>query len=382
MEKAHINNLNSPVRILQISYSMDLGGAETLIMNIYRNIDRSKLQFDFLLHSDKKSACDDEILALGGRIYRIPRFLGYNKFSYDKALTTFLIEHPEYKILHDHLMDSASETFRVAKKLGRITISHSHTAQNALSISNIIRSFFRRNICKYTDYRFACSEEAGKWMYRDNGSFTVVRNGIETSKFRFSKEKRLKHRKELDINDDVRSVVHVGRFVQEKNHKRIISIFKEITALNENSLLILIGEGPLKKDIEKQVEKLDLKDKVMFLGARKDVNELLSAFDVFLLPSLFEGLPLTLVEAQASGLACVFSDSLTKETRLINTLINPVSLEDSDRVWAETTLRVKSFEKREEAYALVEKAGFDIRDTAKKLEGFYLDIAEREHPVK
>ncbi len=377
MQEANNENLDYPVRILQISYSMNLGGAETLIMNIYRNIDRSKLQFDFLLHSDKESAYDNEIRSLGGKIYRIPRFLGYNKFSYDKALKAFLLEHPEYTILHDHLMDSATETFRVAKSLGRITISHSHTAQKSLSARKIIRFFFRRNICKYTDYRFACSEDAGKWLYRGKGSFTVVRNGIETSKFRFSMENRIKTRKALGINDGEYAIAHVGRFVEEKNHKRLISIFKEITALNTASKLILIGEGPLRGEIEKEVERLNLKDKVLFLGARKDVNELLSGFDVFILPSLFEGLPVTLVEAEASGLPCVFSDSFSEEVRLIKPLIHPISLSSPDKVWAEKVLEVKPLEKREEASSLIEKAGFDIHDTAKKLEKFYLDIARR-----
>ncbi len=375
MQEANNENLDYPVRILQISYSMDLGGAETLIMNIYRNIDRSKLQFDFLLHSNTESAYDNEIRSLGGKIYRIPRFLGYNKFSYDKTLKAFLLDHPEYTILHDHLMDSATETFRVAKSLGKTTISHSHIAQNDLSLSNIIRSFFRRNICKYTDYRFACSEEAGKWLYKGKGSFTVVRNGIETSKFRFSEENRIKTRKELGINEDEFAIAHIGRLVEQKNHKRLVSIFNEITALNSASKLILIGEGPLRGEIEKEVEKLNLKDKVMFLGARKDVNELLSGFDVFMLPSLFEGLPVTLVEAEASGLPCVFSDCLSEEVRLIKSLIHPVSLDAPNKVWAEKVLGVKPLEKREEASLLVEKAGFDIHDTAKKLEKFYLDVA-------
>lgn len=374
MQETPNDNLNNPIRILQISYSMDLGGAETLIMNIYRNIERSKLQFDFLLHSDKESAYDNEIRRLGGRIYRIPRFLGYNKLSYDKALTAFLIEHPEYQILHDHLMDSATETFRVAKKLGRTTIAHSHIAQTDFSLSNAIRSFYRRNICKYTDYRFACSEEAGKWLYRNKGEFSVVRNGIETSKFRFSEESREKHRKELGIAEGERAIVHIGRFVEQKNHKRLVGIFKEIVALNKETKLILIGEGPLKGEIEKQVEKLNLEDKVIFLGARKDVNELLSAFDVFLLPSLYEGLPLTLVEAEASGLWCVFSDCLTEEVRLIPSLMNPVSLSSQDMVWAETVLEAETIKNREDACTLVEKAGFDIKETAMKLEKFYLSI--------
>ena len=365
---------SSSIRVLQISYDMNLGGAETLIMNLYRNLDRSKVQFDFLLHSDKKSAYDDEITALGGKIYRIPRFLGYNKFSYDKTLRNFLLEHPEYKILHDHLMDSATETFKVAKKLGKITISHSHISYCSFSVSNFIRFFFRKNICKYADYRFACSEEAGTWLYRGKASFSVLRNGIETSKFQFSSEIRNKLRTSLGIKDNELALVHVGRFVEQKNHKRLVNIFRELVSLEKNAKLFLIGEGPLKAEVEKQVQELRLSDKIVFLGARKDVNEILSASDTFLLPSLFEGLPVSLVEAQASGLPCIFSDFMSQEVYLIPTLLNPVSLESSDKAWAEVILKAKALEHREEAYALVEKAGFDIKSTAKSLEEFYLKI--------
>lgn len=361
---------DKPIRILQISYDMSLGGAETLIMNLYRNIDRSKVQFDFLLHSEKKSAYEDEILSLGGEIYRIPRFLGYNKFSYDKTLKAFLRKHPEHKIIHDHLMDSATETFKVAKKLGRITISHSHTVQNNFNLGNLIRFFFRKDICKFSDYRFACSQDAGNWLYRNKGNFSVLKNGIETSKFCFSQERRNYLRKNLDIKDDELAIVHVGRFVEEKNHKRLIKIFKVITEQKEDSKLFLIGEGPLKTEIEKQVEKLHLTNKVFFLGARKEVNELLSAFDVFLLPSLSEGLGIVLIEAQASGLPCVFSNIIPSEVCLIPSLMNPVILKDSNEIWSKKVINSIPLKDRDKGYILVKNAGYDIKDIAKELEEF------------
>lgn len=376
MQQAHdsLTNPNNPIRILQISYDMNLGGAETLIMNLYRNIDKSKVQFDFLLHSNEKSAYDDEITALGGKIYRIPRFLGYNKFSYDRTLKNFLLEHPEYHILHDHLMDSATETFKVAKKLGRITISHSHTVQNNFSLSNLVRFFFRKDICKYTNYRFACSEEAGKWLYRGKACFSVLRNGIETSSFCFSQVVRKEQRKVLGIKENDLAIAHVGRFVEEKNHKRLISIFKEIVEIKGNSKLFLIGEGPLKTEIERKVEELKLKDKVIFLGARKDVNDLLSAFDVFIMPSLFEGLGIVLVEAQASGLPCVYSDIIPTEVCLISSLMNPVCLEEPNKIWAEKVINAKPLKDREKGFTLVKNAGYDIKESARKLEDFYLKI--------
>ena len=370
-----IKGTETPVRVLQISYDMNLGGAETLIMNLYRNIDRTKVQFDFLLHSDRKSAYDDEIASLGGKIYRIPRFLGYNRFSYDRSLTSFLLEHPEYTIIHDHLMDSATETFRVAKKLGRITVAHSHTVQNGFSVSDIIRFFFRKDICRFADYRFACSEEAGKWLYRGKADFTILRNGIEPSRFRFSHEMRRKLRNELKITGNETALVHVGRFSEEKNHQRLLEIFREVCVLRDNVKLFLIGDGPLRNKVEKEAESSELKDKVVFLGGRKNVNELLSAFDVFLLPSLAEGLPISLVEAQASGLPCVFSDFITPEVRIIPSLLSPVSLDSPDRTWAEAVVSASPLDNREEGCTFVRNAGFDIKETAEMLENFYLNIS-------
>lgn len=370
------NKTTTPIRILQISYDMSLGGAETLIMNLYRNIDRTKVQFDFLLHSHEKSAYEDEITSLGGKIYRIPRFLGYNKFSYDKDLSTFLLNHPEHRIIHDHLMDSETETFKVAKKLGRITVAHSHIAQFDFSINELIRSYFRKDICKFSDFRFACSEDAGNWLYKGKADFTVLKNGIETSNFCFSPEKRTTLRESLGLKEDELAIVNIGRFVEQKNHKRLISIFKEVVKLNEKAKLFLIGEGPLKPEIEKNVEELKLKDKVFFLGTRKAVNELLSAFDCFLFPSRFEGLGIVLIEAQASGLPCVFSDVIPSEAWLIPSLLKPISLEATNNAWAEAIISSKPLETREAGYILVKEAGYDIKTTAKELEKFYLDLAE------
>ncbi len=370
-----IKRKDAPLRILQISYDMNLGGAETLIMNLYRNIDRTKVQFDFLLHSDSKSAYDDEIASLGGKIYRIPRFLGYNRLSYDRTLTSFLIEHPEYMVIHDHLMDSATETFRVAKKLGRITVAHSHTVQNGFSASNIIRFFFRKDICRFADYRFACSEEAGKWLYRGKADFTVLRNGIEPSRFCFSREVRRKLRNELGITENETALVHVGRFSEEKNHMRLLNIFREVCTLNADSKLFLIGDGPLKSKIEREAGSSEIRNRVIFMGGCRNVNELLSAFDVFILPSLAEGLPISLVEAQASGLPCIFSDFITSEVRIIPSLLCPVSLGFPDGTWAEAVVSASPLDNRENGCALVRKAGFDIRETAEKLENFYLGIS-------
>ena len=367
-------NKNLPIRILQVSYSMDLGGAETLIMNLYRNIDRTKVQFDFLLHSDEESAYEKEILTLGGRIYRIPRFLGYNKVSYDKNLGEFLSNHPEHRIIHDHLMDSASETFRVAKKMGRITIAHSHIADVKPSLSELIRSYFRKDLYKLSDYRFACSEEAGNWLYRRKADFKVLNNAINTQAFSFSIAERKKIREEFGVSDNSFILGTIGRMVEQKNQSRLLKIFKEILNIQKNAYLLLIGEGALKEKLEDEAKDLKINDRVMFTGSRSDIPSLLSAMDSFVLPSLYEGLGIVLIEAMASGLPCIFTSTIPKEVNVSPSLVHRLSLDTPDSEWAKEILSSKPLERREEGYKIVEKAGFDIKSVSREMESFYISL--------
>lgn len=358
---------------------MDRGGAETLIMNIYRAIDRTKVQFDFLLHNPEKTAYEDEIASLGGRIFRLPRFLGFNKFSYDRSLRAFLIEHPEYHIIHDHLMDSADETFSVAKKLGRITIAHSHTAQTYSSLPDIIRFFFRRNLYKTADYRFACSKEAGDWLYRKKADYIVLNNGIDTERFRFSEEIRSRKRKELGIAPETFLITNIGRMVGQKNQKRLLDIFALYHDTDKDSKLAVIGTGPLENELKEKAGEKGLADDVLFLGSHSDVNEILMASDLFLFPSLCEGLGIVLVEAEATGLKCIFSSNIPEEVDLIPSLMTRVSLESSDEEWARRISEVKTNKspKRNEQYLAVRNMGYDIRKSAAFMEDFYLRISGR-----
>ncbi len=368
--------MSEAVRILQISYGMDRGGAETLIMNIYRNIDRSKVQFDFLLHNPERTAYEDEIERLGGKIYRIPRFLGYNKLSYGRNLKKFLLSHPEHRIIHDHLMDSSEETFRVAKKYGRITVAHSHIVEYYNRPSDYIRFFFRRNLYKYADYRFACSKEAGEWLYRGQADFTVLRNGIETEKYRYSDEVRDKKRKELGLSPDDFLITNIGRMVEQKNQKRLIEIFSLFRKNHQKAKLMITGEGPLGDDLRKDVISKGLGECVIFTGERGDVPSLLAASDLFLFPSLFEGFGIVIIEAEASGLECIISSNIPKDTDLIPDLVTRVSLSSTDAEWVEAVERAseRKERQRENDYLTVREKGFDIRESAEYMEKFYLSL--------
>lgn len=367
-------NKTLPIRILQVSYSMDLGGAETLIMNLYRNIDRTKVQFDFLLHAEEESAYEEEIIKLGGKIYRIPRFLGYNKLSYDKALREFLSNHPEHIIIHDHLMDSASETFHIAKKMGRITISHSHTEIIEKSLEERIRFFFRKDLYKNADYRFACSNKAGEWLYRNKADFSVIKNGIETDKYAFNEETRKEKRRELGLADNDYIIGTVGRLVEQKNQKRTLEIFSDYLKTNEKGKLVIVGDGPLRETLEKTAKALDIEDNVLFLGSRRDVSSILMAFDIFILTSFSEGLGIVLIEAMASGLSCVFSDSIPHEVDIIPELIKRISLDSGNSEWLKAINESSKDYNRTISYKRVKDCGYDIEETAKKLESFYLSL--------
>ena len=362
-----------PIRVLQVSWGMERGGAETLIMNIYRHIDRSKVQFDFLLSADYKTAYEDEIKALGGRIYHIKRFLGYNKFSYERELKAFLKNHPEHMIIHDHLMDSASETFKIAKKLGRITVAHSHIAQREKSPSDLIRFFFRHNLWRICDYRFACSTAAGEWLYREKSDYTVLNNGIETDKFRYDEKAREDKRKELKITPTTTVVINIGRMVEQKNQTRVLDIFALFHADNPDSKLLFAGKGELEEKLKKKAKALGIEKDVLFLGEREDIPALLSASDIFLFPSLFEGLGIVLIEAEANGLMSVFSSHLPKEVDLEKDLIYRTALSESDNVWVgEMNKALERKIKREKRYLLIKEMGYDIEESAKKMENFYL----------
>ena len=345
-----------PIRILHVSYGMDLGGAETLIMNIYRNIDREKVQFDFLLSSIEKTAYEDEIISLGGIIHHIPKYLGYNKASYDKELKAFLIEHPEYLIIHDHLNYSASETFRIAGKLNRICIAHSHTAPDSFSFSDALKFFFRKDLYFRSDYR-------------------LLKNGIDSEKYSFNEEIRIHKRQELGITEDQFVVGTVGRLVAIKNHARLLEIFMSILNKRKNSILVIAGDGPLRLDLEEKTRKLSISDHVIFLGPRRDIPELLMAFDSFVLPSQYEGLGIALVEAMASGLPCIFTDSIPSEVNLIPSLIHRISLNDDNNVWAETIIEATPLEERKNGSLIIKDRGYDIKETAKELQDFYLKIS-------
>ena len=372
------------VHVLVLDTVMDRGGAEAMIMNYMRNINRDIIKFDFLTNRDYRAAYEDEIESLGGKVYHMcPMYPG--KFHrYKKEVREFLKEHPEYKIIHSNLEERSYLPLKVAKKMGvPVRISHSHNRPLGINPKLIVRYYFRFMLKFYNTHMFACGEEAGDWLYgkKNRDNVTIMNNAVDANQYRYNPEVSKEMKKQLGI-EGKKVIGHVGRFFPQKNHGFLIDIFNEIHKKDKDTVLLLVGGGELddalKNQIKEKVKKLGLEDAVQFLGVREDVDRVVQTFDVFLLPSLFEGLPVTMVEAQAAGLPCVISDKVPIQCDLTGN-VWVVPLEESPEKWADVVLdKAYNFEKRD-TYQQIADAGFDIKSQAKWLEEFYVKVLEESN---
>lgn len=364
----------SLIRILHVVTKMDTGGLETLIMNFYRNIDRSKIQFDFLTHRSEQGFYDEEIRNLGGYIYHVPPINPLKQQRYLNALRAFFEEHKEYKIVHSHINTNSIFPLRTAMHAEiPVRIAHSHAAYPAFDYKTPFRIYNKLKLKKYSTYNFACSDVAGKWLFGSDAvkkdNFKVINNSIDAENYSYNKEVRQKIREELNIKGKF-VVGHVGRFNKSKNHDYLIDIFKLVHQKDPDAVLMLVGDGELRNSMEEKVNKLNLEDKTIFTGVQSNVNELLQAMDVFVLPSISEGLGIVAIEAQAAGIPCVVADTVPNEA-FITDLIKKVPLNSSANGWANEVVRWKGFNKRD-TFEIVKNAGYDIKETTKELEKFYI----------
>lgn len=370
--------MDKPIRVLCVMSTLDRGGAETMVMNLFRNIDRESVIFDFVKHSQGKDAYDDEIVSLGGKIYKAPRYKIYNHISYKKWWKRFLTEHPEYQIIHGHYFNFSSIYFKIARKYNCVTVGHSHSTQipkqaGGNPLKTIVLNYLASKVEKYSDYCLACSKKAGLWMF-PHKEFSILHNAINVDIFRYNRDVSNQVRMELNLDNQF-IIGTVGRFNTEKNPNGILEIFQKIHAERPESKLLWIGDGPLKEQMISRTKELGLEDSVMFLGVRTDVNRLLQCFDVFILPSFYEGLPVVLVEAQASGVNCYCSDTVSMEAS-ITPLCHFLSL-DNYQKWADEIVKTRCGYVHADTYELIKAAGYYINDTAKWIEGFYLSICKK-----
>ena len=365
-----------PIRIAQVMGKMLYGGTESVVMNYYRHIDRSKVQFDFIADSDSKMPIPrkDEIESMGGRVFIVPPYQKINE--YIPALVK-LFKEQDYKIIHVHLNTINVFPLYAAKKAGvPVRISHSHsTAGKGETKKNILKYMLRPFAKLYPNHYAACSYYAGEWLFgkrsMERGEVTVFNNAIELDKYKYNEAVRSVVRKELGLEDKF-VVGHIGRFIYQKNQGFLIDIFEEVYRRNPNTVLLLIGEGGDMEAIKSKVHMLNLDNNVMFLGNRTDVNRLYQAMDVFVLPSRYEGLPVVGVEAQAAGLPCVLSDKVTAETK-ITECAEFMNIDQGAQAWADKILRLVG-QKRVYTSEVMADGGFDIEKQSARLLGLYEEL--------
>lgn len=369
--------VKEPVRVAQVVGPVVLGGVDTMVMNYYRHIDRSKVQFDFIMDGYEDTPIDDEIKALGGRVYKVEPYAHNMVKSMRQYYRIFRDKH--YQIVHCHMNTLSVFPLFEAWRAGiPVRIAHSH--------STAVRSEGKKTVMKYALRPFAklfpthccaCSEYAGRWLFGDRlydvGKVHVVKNAIDLDRFRFNPETRERLRKELGISNQF-VVGHVGRFMYQKNHDFLIDIFHEIHKRRSNSVLLLIGDGPLKGRIRQKVNELGLSDAVQFLGRRKDTPELYQEMDICLLPSFYEGFGMVALEAQAAGLPVIASECVPKEVQVTD-LLSYLQLAQPPGKWADKILAYENYHRPLDTKDRIQEAGFDIHAAGKDLTEWYLKIA-------
>ena len=360
-----------PYRVLQVVTIMNRGGIESMIMNLYRAIDRNKIQFDFLVHRNEKGDFDDEIESLGGKIFKIEAIRPWNYYQYFKSLDKFFQINRDYQAVHSHIQENSGFALKYAAKYSiPIRIAHSHSTLTRIDYKYPFRIFAKFYLNKYATAKFSCGKEAGDSLFGENANYRLFNNSIDSSRFQYNPSVRSQVRKELNIDNNTFVIGNVARLNRYKNQTFAIDVFAKLIATQPNAILIFVGVGETEASLKQKVQNLRLEKNILFLGLRKDVNRLLQAFDVLLFPSIFEGLPVSLIEAQAAGLPCVLSDTIDSQTA-ITPNVKFISLSATIQAWVDLLLSFQNFE-RQDTSEYIMTANYDIHRNAEWLTDFYL----------
>lgn len=364
------------MKVLQIGLGFNPGGMESFIMTYYRELRKCGVQFDFIAMFPH-IAYEEEIQALGGKIYHTSDARKHPVAFYREMRN--ILKAETYDVVHANMLSAANIVPLIAAKRGAVRkiIAHSHNSSTPGIVRNILHRINKPLIPHFATDLFACSAKAGKWMYSDKmmktERFHIIPNALDMKKFLYDETGREQVRAELGLKDRL-VIGHVGRFEEQKNHEFLIEVFREIAAAREDAVLLLIGEGELQDGIRRKVKDYGLTDKVRFLGVRSDVPRLWKAMDIFILPSLFEGLPIVALEAQASGVCSILADTITREVQLTDN-VSFLSLNDSPEKWCEEVLShigyVRNQAVNEKILADFRKAGYDIETAAQALLSYY-----------
>lgn len=373
--------MSKPIRIAQIIGKWVGGGVESVVMNYYRHLDPTKIVFDFICDNDSTHIPYEEIERLGGRVILIPPYQQFIKYHQELKR---VLQKGNYQIVHSHINTLSVFSLYAAKCAGApIRIAHSHSTTNKLEFKkNILKQILRPFSKTFATNYMCCSEHAGRWLFGHKeyakGNVYLLNNAIDLDKFKYNAQIRKQKRKELKISNTTLVIGHVGRFVEQKNHRFLIAIFNEITKVYPDSILLLAGEGPLLEEIKTKVKELGLEEKTRFLGQRSDINGLYQAMDLFVLPSLYEGLGMVLIEAQTSGLPCICSTNVPLEAKITNNIIFN-SLNSPIEIWSANIQKLLKNYSRQALTKNHKLSEFDITLESKKLENKYMELIERKN---
>ena len=358
-KRTEVREIEQPVRILHTMVRLGRGGAETLMMSVLRKLDRKRVIFDFL--TSAPDAYDDEVRALGGRVYYTPFITESGPFKYAANLREFFAEHPEYKIVHSHMDKFSGLVMREAKKAGvPVRIAHCHSAGSEGGlIYRAVKGYYGSKVNANATDLFACSDAAASWMFGERADEAIiVKNGIDISRFKFSPRAH-----------DGLTLAHVGRFVKAKKQSFLLDVFARLLQTRPDSRLLLVGDGPLRQEGAQKAARLGIAGSVEFLGERDDIADILNGADAFCLPSLFEGLGIVLIEAQCCGLPCVAGAAVPRDANVTGR-VRFLPLGDAE-AWARALLESAQTPKADGA-AAIRAAGYDISESAAFLQDFYL----------
>lgn len=370
---------SAPVRVLMVVTQMNRAGIESLLMDLYREIDRELVQFDFYTLRKEPGQFDDEILSLGGKIYYNARFSVKKLFEIPKRIEQFCREHPEYQIVHAHMNQWCGWVLKGAKAAGvPIRIAHAHTSLVKRSIKNTVKNIIKLPTNRYATYKIAVSDKAGVWLFGKKaarrGEVLFWKNCIRENVFEYSESLRAQKREELELGSAF-TLIHVGNLRHEKNHPFLFRVFAEVLKTHPDSRLLLVGRDMSNGALEDLATQLGIFEKTLFLGSRSDVSALLQAGDVFVFPSFYEGFPCAVLEAQTSGLCCVVSDTITSEV-VVTALVEQRSIQEDPSVWAKHILSINIDERyspKEEIIA----AGYSLSNSVMQVQAFYLNVIKR-----
>lgn len=363
-----------PIKILQVFTVLNKGGAETNLMNYFRNMDRSQFQMDFLVHREN-GFFEQEILNAGCPIYRLPPILPWKLKEYKNAVKEFFDAHHDYDIIHGQCSELGVFIYEEAKRRNiPVIIAHAHNAKMDKDKKLVFRLVWKKRMRKSINQFFTCGKEAAENLFGKKLALKSfqMNNAVEVENFKFNQEIRDQKRKELGVGEG-RYIINIGRFNAQKNQLFLLEVFAEIYKKNKKCHLFLVGQGDLENKLREKTKKLNIEKNVHFMGLRTDIPQLLQAMDVFLFPSLYEGFSVAFVEAQCTGIQCVISDGIPKESILLEENVEIISLKKSSIFWANKIIGMQNSERKDVSELIIEK-GYDIKQNAKKLEQKYKEL--------